>query len=125
MSRLVAGVALVTMVVLLAGCDDDRRALSRDDLPDLPAEPTVVVELGDRGFDTEHLEIETSDLVEFRNVGDDDHGVRTDDYRIDSGPIFPGEFTLVVFDEPDVYELVDTEDPDQSLTVTVRATTAS
>ncbi|MDZ7675864.1 MAG: hypothetical protein U5K30_12455 [Acidimicrobiales bacterium] len=117
-------VAVLVASTVSAGCDDGRRALSRDDLPDVPAEATVVVEIGDDGFDTGTLEIETTDLVEFRNVGDDDHGVRTEDFSIDTGPIFPDEFTLVVFDEPDEYEIIDTEDPDQSMTVTVRAPTA-
>lgn len=123
MKRLLLATVLVATSVL-AGCNDERRALSRDDLPDVPTEATVVVELGDDGFDTPALEIETTDLVEFRNVGDDDHGVRTQDFSVDTGPIFPDEFTLVVFDEPDEYEVVDTEDPDQSMTVSVRAPTA-
>lgn len=114
-----AVLALLASMMLLAACDEDRRAISRDDLPDVPAEPTVSIEIDDDGFSEDTLEVTTLDLVEFRNVGEADHGVRTDDYAIDTGPLFPDEFTLVVFDEPGEYTIVDTEDDDASMTVTV------
>ena len=107
----------VVIVAVLAGCDEDRRAISRDDLPDVPAEPTETVELGDDGFTPDELVVTTEDLVEFRNVGDDDHGVRTDDFRIDTGLIFPGESTLVIFDEAGRYEVIDVADEDATMTV--------
>lgn len=107
----VAGTAL-----LLTGCDSDRRAISRDDLPDVPSEPDHVVELGDDGFDIDELEVLASDLVEFRIVGEDDHGIRADT-RIDTGLLFPGESTFVIFDEPGEYEVVDVTDEDQMLLV--------
>lgn len=108
-----------TALLVLAGCDEDRRAISRDDLPDLPDEPTALVELDDDGFAPDTLEVTTADLVEFRNVGEQDHGVRTEDHSIDTGPLFPDEFTLVVFDQPGTYTVVDTEDDDATMTVTV------
>ena len=107
----VAGTAL-----LLTGCDSDRRAISRDDLPDVPSEPDHVVDLGDDGFDIDELEVLASDLVEFRIVGEDDHGIRADT-RIDTGLLFPGESTFVIFDEPGEYEVVDVTDEDQMLLV--------
>ena len=110
-------VLAVVAAALVAGCDEDRRAISRDDLPDVPAEPTETVELGDDGFTPDELVITTEDLVEFRNVGDDDHGVRTDDFRIDTGLIFPGESTLVIFDEAGRYEVIDVADEDATMTV--------
>ena len=110
-------VLAVVAAALVAGCDEDRRAISRDDLPDVPAEPTETVELGDDGFAPDELVITTEDLVEFRNVGDDDHGVRTDDFRIDTGLIFPGESTLVIFDEAGRYEVIDVADEDATMTV--------
>jgi plastocyanin len=110
--------AIVVTVAALTGtaCDSERRAISRDDLPDVPAEPDHVVELGDDGFDTDELEVLNSDLVEFRIVGEDDHGVRADT-RIDTGLLFPGESTFVIFDEPGTYEVVDVTDDDQVLSV--------
>ena len=108
---------VIVVAVALAGCDDERRAISRDDLPDVPSEPTEVVEIGDDGFDTDELVITTEDLVEFRNVGDDDHGIRTEDSRIDTGLLFPGESTLVIFDEPDRYEVIDVADDDATMVV--------
>ena len=113
--------AVVVATSLLAACDEDRRAISRDDLPDVPAEPTERVELDDDGFGIAELEVTTADLVEFRNTGDDDHGVRTDDFRIDTGVLFPGESTLVVFDEPGRYQLVDVNDDDATMVVVARA----
>ncbi len=115
--------ALVT-VVLVAGlivgsCASDRRAISRDDLPAVPADATVQVELGADGFDQAELEVTTADLVEFRNVDEENHGVRTDDFAIDNGPLFPDEFTLVIFDTPGTYTVVDTEDSDATMTVVV------
>ena len=108
---------LVAALGLLAGaCDSDRRAISRDDLPDVPAEPDHVVDLGDDGFDTDELEVTTAQLVEFRIVGEDDHGIRADT-RIDTGLLFPGESTFVIFDEPGTYEVVDVTDEDQVLVV--------
>lgn len=82
----------------------------------MPAEPDHVVELGDDGFDTDELEVLVSDLVEFRIVGEDDHGIRADT-RIDTGLLFPGESTFVVFDEPGAYEVVDVTDEDRVLQV--------
>jgi hypothetical protein len=109
-------VLAVFATALLAGCDSDRRAISRDDLPDVPAEPDHVVELGDDGFDTDQLDVTTDELVEFRIVGEDDHGIRADT-RIDTGLLFPGESTFVIFDEPGAYEVVDVSDEDQVLRV--------
>jgi plastocyanin len=112
-----AGVAAIaTVVLVLAGCDSDRRAISRDDLPDVPSEPDHVVELGDDGFDVDELEVGTDELVEFRITGEDDHGIRADT-RIDTGLLFPGESTHVIFDEPGTYEVVDVTDDEQVLRV--------
>jgi len=107
---------LVVAAGLLAGCDSDRRAISRDDLPDVPEEPDHVVALGDDGFDVDELQVTTDELVEFRIVGDDDHGIRADT-RIDTGLLFPGESTFVIFDEPGAYEVEDVTDDDQVLRV--------
>lgn len=112
-------VALVVVAVALTGCDSDRRAISRDDLPDVPDAPTVTVELGDEGFDVADLELTTADLVEFRNVGDENHGIRTDDYAIDTGPLFPGESTEVIFDRAGRYTIVDTADDAATIDVVV------
>ena len=107
---------LVLAAGLLAGCDSDRRAISRDDLPDVPEEPDHVVELGDDGFDVDELQVATDELVEFRIVGEDDHGIRADT-RIDTGLLFPGESTFVIFDEPGPYEVEDVTDDEQVLRV--------
>jgi len=112
---------LAALAVLVAAtataCDSDRRAISRDDLPDVPSEPDHVVELGDDGFDVDELEVTTAELVEFRITGEDDHGIRADT-RIDTGLLFPGESTFVIFSEPGDYEVVDVTDEDQVLRVT-------
>lgn len=108
--------AFAGTALLGAACDSDRRAISRDDLPDVPAEPDHVVELGDDGFDTEELEVLATDLVEFRIVGDDDHGIRADT-RIDTGLLLPGESTFVIFDQPGTYAVFDLTDEDQVLQV--------
>lgn len=113
--RSATGLALATLLVL-AGCDSDRRAISRDDLPDVPSEPDHVVVLGDAGFDADDLEVLNTDLVEFRITGEDDHGIRADT-RIDTGLLFPGESTFVIFDQPGTYEVVDVTDEDQILQV--------
>ena len=118
MSRRVIAAAIVVACALTA-CDSERRAISRDDLPDIPSEPTVTVELGDDGFDVADLDLTTADLVEFRNVGDENHGVRTDDYAIDTGPLFPGESTEVIFDRPGTYTVLDTADDDAIIEVVV------
>lgn len=110
--------AALGAVTVLGACDSERRAISREDLPEVPEEPTHVVELDDDGFDTEELTVTTADLVEFRNVGDDEHGVRTENSVIDTGPLLPGERTHVVFDEPGTYELFDVADDTATMTVT-------
>ncbi|MDE0804692.1 MAG: hypothetical protein OSA99_15390 [Acidimicrobiales bacterium] len=110
---------LLALALAGVGCDSDRRAISRDDLPDVPAEATVSVELGDDGFDVEELQLTTADLVEFRVVGDENHGVRTDDYTIDTGPLFPGESTDVIFDKPGRYVVIDTADDTATIDVAV------
>lgn len=115
MRRLAVGVALVAAVTLTA-CDSDRRAISRDDLPDLPEMPQHVVELGDDGFDRERLEVRTDELVRFVVTGRSDHGIRADS-RINTGPLFPGEDTVVMFSEADTYTVVDSENEGPTLTV--------
>lgn len=114
--RRAALVVVAGLALLGAACDSERRAISRDDLPDVPSEPDHVVELGDDGFDADELEVLSSDLVEFRIVGEDDHGIRADT-RIDTGLLFPGESTFVIFDQPGDYEVVDVTDEDQILQV--------
>ena len=117
LGRAALAVVLVATALLGTACDSDRRAISRDDLPDVPSEPDHVVALGDDGFDVDELEVLNTDLVEFRIVGDDDHGIRADT-RIDTGLLFPGESTFVIFDQPGDYEVVDVTDEDQQLQVT-------
>jgi plastocyanin len=114
--RLRTAALAVLLVVAGAACDSDRRAISRDDLPDVPSEPDHVVELGDDGFDIDELEVTTAELVEFEITGEDDHGIRADT-RIDTGLLFPGESTFVIFSEPGDYEVVDVTDDDRVLRV--------
>ena len=116
-----AGVAGAVLALLLAGCDSDRTAISRDDLPDVPREPAAVVDLGDRGFDPVEIAVSTDDVVEFVNTGDDDHGVRTGDSAIDTGLLLPGESTFVVFDEEAEYRLFDVADDSSTMTVVATA----
>ena len=82
----------------------------------MPSQPDHVVDLDDDGFDTEELQVLQTDLVEFRISGDDEHGIRADT-RIDTGLLFPGESTFVIFDQPGTYEVVDVTDEDQVLQV--------
>lgn len=116
--RVIVGLAVA---VILAACDSERRAISRDDLPEVPSEATAVVEIGDGGFDTRELDVSTEDLVEFVNAGDDEHGIRTSDSSIDTGLLLPGESTFVMFDEPAEYELFDVADETHSMTVVATA----
>ena len=104
-------------VLLLGACDDERRAISRDDLPDVPDEPTHLVEMTDDGFEPDELTVTTEDLVEFRNVGDEEHGIRTQESIIDTGVLLPGESTEVIFDRPDRYEITDVGDEDHTMVV--------
>lgn len=115
--------AAVALALALTACDSDRRAISRDDLPDVPSEATVAVELGADGFSQPELEVTTADLVEFHNVDDANHGVRTEDYEIDTGPLFPDESTFVIFDTPGRYTVFDTEDADTTMEVVATAPT--
>jgi len=112
------GTAALALLLAVAGaaCNSDRRAISRDDLPDVPSEPDHVVDLDDDGFSVEELDVTTAQLVEFRIGGQDDHGIRADT-RIDTGLLFPGESTFVIFSEPGDYEVVDVTDEDQVLQV--------
>ena len=107
----------VAVVLALAGCSSDRRAISREDLPEVPTEPSVVVELGDDGFGVDELDVRTDETVRFVNTGDDDHGVRTSTSSIDTGLLLPGESTVVMFDEADRYRLLDVADDSQTMTV--------
>ncbi len=111
---LLAGAALL---FLLTGCDSERRAISRDDLPEVSTTPAAVVHLGDDGFDVGRIEVTTSDLVEFVNTGRAEHGVRTADSGIDTGPLLPGESTVVLFDDAATYEIIDVNDDTHTMTV--------
>ena len=116
-----AAALAVTAALVLGACDDERRAISRDDLPEVPDEPTHVVALTDDGFEPDELTVTTDDLVEFRNVGDDEHGVRTAGSVIDTGLLLPGESTEIVFDQPDRYEITDAGDDAHTMTVLAEA----
>lgn len=115
--------AVVLLALLGLACDSERRAISRDDLPEVPSEPALVVEIGDGGFDPGSIEVSPSDLVEFRNVDDAPHGIRTDNRDIDTGPLLPGESTHVVFDRPGETLVIDTEDATHTMSVSVEDTT--
>lgn len=116
-ARIALALALAAPALALGACDDERRAISRDDLPEVPAEPSEVVDIGDDGFGTDEVTVTTDELVEFRNVGDEEHGVRTDDSRIDTGLLRPGESTQIVFDQPDRYQLHDVADDTATMVV--------
>lgn len=111
----------LVLALAVAGCDSDRRAISRDDLPEVPQEPSVVVEITERGFDSPEIEVRTDELVEFVNAGDDEHGLRTSDSSIDTGLLLPGESTYVMFDEAAEYDLFDVADDDHTMTVVATA----
>ena len=111
----------VAALVLVAGCDNERRAISRDDLPHLSDTPAEVVHLGDDGFDVDEIQVTTSDLVEFVNSGTVDHGVRTADSAIDTGPLLPGESTVVLFDDASTYQITDVADEAHVMTVVATA----
>lgn len=104
----------------LAGCDSERRAISRDDLPEVPSEPDHVVTLDDSGFDTDELELLTTDLVEFRIEGDEPRGIHTEDHGIDTGLLLPGESTFVIFDEAARYIVTDSADSGHMLVIDAR-----
>ena len=112
-----AAATALAVALLLGACDDDRRAISREDLPEVPDAPTHVVEVSEDGFDPDELTVSTEDLVEFRNVGDEDHGVRTEGSAIDTGLLLPGESTEIVFDQPDRYEITDAGDDSHTMVV--------
>lgn len=107
-TRLVAALAAASLVV--AACDSDRRAISRDELPDLPDQADHLVVLDADGFDPERLEVLTTDLIEVRVEGDDSRGIQTEDRSIDTGLLLPGESTFVVFDEEASYTINDSAD---------------
>ena len=119
--RRCALLGLAALLFLIAGCDSERRAISRDDLPDVSTTPAVVVHLGDDGFDRDHIDVTTADLVQFVNTGTGEHGVRTADSGIDTGPLQPGESTVVLFDAAATYELTDVNDAGHSMTVVAAA----
>lgn len=110
-------VIVAVVAVLLGACDDERRTISRDDLPPVPDQATIVVQLSDDGFEPDSLTATVDDLIAFEITGR--HGVRTQDHRIDTGTLLDGETTLVMLPEAGDYELVDTEDPSSTMTVTI------
>lgn len=113
--------AATLLAFALAGCDSDRRAISRDDLPDVPDVPDHVVVIDDDGIDIDELDVLTSDLVEFRIQGDADRSVRArldDELLIDTGLLFPGETTIVVFDRVGTWTVDDGSDASDELVVT-------
>lgn len=122
MRRRVAMAALaLSLGAVAAGCDSDRRAVSRDDLPDVPAEADHVVVLDSSGFDPDELEVGTDELVEFRIEGDEPRGIRTDEHEIDTGMLFPGETTSVIFDEEARHVVTDLADDGHTMVVEARS----
>lgn len=120
MPRCLALVLAVVATLGLAGCDSERRAISRDDLPEVPAEPDHVVTLDGDGFDLDELEVLTTDLVEFQVEGDEPRGIHTEDHGIDTGLLLPGESTFVIFDQEDRYIVSDSADSDHMLVIEAR-----
>ncbi len=116
MRRIRVTATVVAAAFVLAGCDSDRRAISRDDLPAVPDEPQHVVEIDATGFDPDTLDVRTDELVELQNVGRDEIRVHAG-ARLDTGALLPGETTIVVFDDPGIYEL-ELDDADDRLVVT-------
>lgn len=118
-ARLLAAFAAVALC--LTACDSDRRAISRDDLPELSDSADHLVVLDDDGFDATQLEVLTTDLVEFRVEGAEPRGIQTDDRSIDTGLLLPGESTFVVFDEESAYKITDSVDSGHMLEITATA----
>ena len=111
--RYLALVLALVAALGLAGCDSERRAISRDDLPEVPAEPDHVVTLDDDGFDLDELEVLTTDLVEFQVEGDEPRVMRL-------AAQGPGEATFVIFDQEDRYIVSDSVDSDHMLVIEAR-----
>lgn len=116
--RLLATALIPLLALVVSACDDERRAISRDDLPALSAEPALTVELSQDGFTPDTAEVRTTDVVRF-DVIDGDYGIRTEDDRINTGILYAGESTDIVFPEPGVYTLFELDDDASTMTVTV------
>lgn len=116
--RVRALAALAVIAVTVGACDSDRRAISRDDLPQLRDDAAVVV-LDDDGFDLDELDVSTVDVVTFRIEGSTPRGIRAGT-TIDTGLLPPGSETDVVFDDPADYRVVDVADDDHELLVRSR-----
>ncbi|HUW02990.1 MAG TPA: cupredoxin domain-containing protein [Acidimicrobiales bacterium] len=116
-SRL-AGILVVT-ALLGASCDSGRRDPGPDLLDEVDVQPAVTVEVSDDGFDPTTLSVEAGEAFEVVNKGDDPHSFVIDDPIIDTGPLFPGESSVIVLTTPGTVQAHDAERPEATLDIEV------
>lgn len=112
-----AGTVLVVLALATAGCDDDRRAISRDDLADVDTEPERTLVVDDDGFRPAAIEVEVGTLLAVTNEGGDVHDVRSEPF--DTGQLEPGDVTYVVVSEIGRFTVTDRRNPEATATLTV------
>lgn len=98
--------AVLLAAVLVTGCSEDRRFPTAEDLPEVDFTPDHVVTVDAGGFEPDELTVRSGEVVLLVNEGDGRHSFSAEK-RLETGPMEPGEETVVVLEAPGEIEYVD------------------
>jgi plastocyanin len=111
---------LPAIALALAGCGDpDPSPPTAADLEAIDVSPDHTIVVDESGFEPSELEIMAGEVVLVVNEGDEEHSLTSDDRRVDTGRMQPGDETTIVLTEPDEVAFSDLAAPDQQGTLTV------
>jgi plastocyanin len=113
-----AGILMAT-ALLGAACDSGRRDPGPDLLDEVDVQPAVTIEVSDDGFDPATLSVEVGEAFEVVNNGDDPHSFVIDDPVVDTGPLLPGESSVIVLTTSGTVQARDAEHPEATLDIEV------
>lgn len=102
--RVWGALAVVVAGVWLGACDDQRRAISADDLPP-PPEPVVEFVVDADGIRPAEAGPFAPGATIRIVVDVDSVRITDDELPLDTGELLDGESVLVAFDDPGIYEL--------------------
>jgi plastocyanin len=106
MRRGIVLAGLSVAVLLGAGCSEDRRSPTAEELRGGDTTPDHVIRVDGDGFEPDDLTVGPGDIVEVVNDGDDVHSLSSGS-RVDTGAMEPGESVTLILREAGEIEFTD------------------